>query len=268
MSKLFFCSSRPRRPKTPGVRLNEGRAHRGHGQPTSAVQPPHRAPRRPWLGSVPRSIAALCVLSAVVACSPAEIVGHRAVVAAPTTYPAEGALRHSGRLWIELRESTPDTQCVQAAERQPLCFQEIRAATAGQLLRALTPSFADVRVRQRGDALLPGDYLLRLQLKLNVVAPATEPGWGAVARGSWQLVRDGFNVASERVHSRSRQDFVYGAALGQGAGEVVAAITSHVGERVGRLPEARPMFPAPDLPQVITEPAATPQLGQAASALR
>lgn len=244
-------------------------AHREHPKAQRASAPTDRVAQR-WLrptrlGQAPWLLLALGL---VVGCSPAEIVGHRVTVAAPTTYPAPGALRHSGRLWIELREETPDTQCVRAPQHQPLCFQAVRAATASQLIRVLTPSFADVRVRQRGDALKPGDYLLRVRITLNVVAPGSEVGWGAVARASWQLVRDGFNVSSERVRSHGRRDFAYGAGLGQGAGEVVAAITSHIGERLGQLPERRPTFPAPDLPPVFTEADDAPQAEPGVTARR
>jgi hypothetical protein len=65
---------------------------------------------------------------------------------------------HSHRLWLELRSTTEDTQCKSAAGQQPLCFEEVREATARSLVRVLSSSFPEVLVRKRGDVLGPHEY--------------------------------------------------------------------------------------------------------------
>ncbi len=209
----------------------------------------------------PRWVAcALCLASLAAACSPAEVVGHRAPVSSVPAYAEPAAVRHASRIWVELRDETPNTQCVQALHKQPVCFREVQERVGEQLVRLLSPSFPDVRVRQRGDALEPGDYLLRVRLQLNAVSPGQDVGWAAVARGSWQLVRDGFSLTRERFSSHSEGRFTYGSALGVGAGEVVAAVATRIAERLGSFPEARKQFPAPDLPEVVVEaPQALPR---------
>ncbi|MEZ4231261.1 MAG: hypothetical protein R3B89_18935 [Polyangiaceae bacterium] len=198
------------------------------------------------------SLLGLALLSGV-GCSPAEVIGHRAPVSNVPAYSQPAPVRHASRLWVELRDETPNTQCIQALHRQPVCFREVRDRMGEQLVRLLSPSFPDVRVRQRGDALEPGDYLLRVQLQLNAVEPGAEVGWGTVARGRWQLVRDGFSLTRERFSSHSEPRLTYGSALGVGAGEVVAAVATRIAERLGSLPETRGQFPAPDLPEVVVE---------------
>lgn len=214
---------------------------------------------KPWYSAgLGRRNATLAVLGgaacvATLGCSPAEVIGHRAPVSNVPVYAAPTQVKHSSRLWVELRDETPNTQCVQALRRQPVCFREVQAEMGAQLVRLLGASFPDVRVRQRGDALEPGDYLLRVQLQLNAVEPGQDAGWGAVARGRWQLVRDGFSLTRERFSSHSEGRFTYGSALGVGAGEVIAAVASRIAERLGSFPETRGQFPAPDLPDVVVQ---------------
>ena len=203
--------------------------------------------------------------AAALGCSPAEVMGHRAPVSNVPVYAASSQVKHSSRLWVELRDETPNTQCVKALHKQPVCFREVQAEMGAQLVRLLGASFPDVRVRQRGDALEAGDYLLRIELRLNAVEPGEGVGWGAVGRGRWQLVRDGFSLTRERFSSHSEGRFTYGSALGVGAGEVIAAIATRISDRLGSLPETRGQFPAPDLPDVVVEtPSAFPRVNKQA----
>lgn len=205
-------------------------------------------------GALPRSGWLILVTACLgFACSPAEVIGHRVAVENVPVYAEAAPVKHASRLWIELREETPNTQCVQALRKQPLCFREVQERLGTQLVRLLGPSFPDVRVRRRGDALEPGEYLLRVQLQLNAVEPGTDVGWGTVARGRWQLVRDGFSLAREGFSSHSERRFTYGSALGVGAGEVVAAVAARISSQLGSFPETRRQFPTPDLPEVVVE---------------
>jgi hypothetical protein len=77
------------------------------------------------------------------------------------------------------------------------------------------------------------------------------------------LERDGKTLAGEQVASRSRADFAYGAPLGVGASEVVAAIAVRIGMTLGGVPESRVVLPVP-LPEVASAPLASPTLQPAA----
>ena len=177
---------------------------------------------------------------------------HQAPVRSAQLSPPEGELvQHTNRLWIEL-ESTDDPQCERTPSERKLCFADVREAVGGALERTLWPSFPGVAVKRKGDDVAPGDYLLHVRVRLSSRAPdAAGPGWAAHVDGSWRLVRDGLPLASESFSSRSRGDFAYGRALGEGAGEVVDAVALHVARSVGRLPELRPAANRP-LPAVAT----------------
>jgi len=190
----------------------------------------------------------LLVLSAAAGCTQR----HHAPVASSVPPPARPEVLHTGRLWLSFEGQTPDTQCVRPGKSRPLCFEKVRDALARALERGLWPSFPAVSVKDHGDELAPGDYLLWVQLGLEVRSPQdASPGWSAAARGRWQLVRDGFPVAGETVFSRSRSDFAYGRSLGIGAGEVLDAVSVRIASVLGSLPEPQPQLAIP-LPPVET----------------
>lgn len=178
---------------------------------------------------------------------------HRAEVATrPLPPPSTRPVQHTGRLWIELYPSGTNRQCSTAQGQRPLCFEDVQDNLARALQNALWPSFPAVRVKERGDNLAPGDYVLLVDLTLSPKAPdRVGPGWSAVARGRWQLARDGLPVVGEQVSARSRPVFPYGRSLGSGAGEVVEAVAEHIGGVLAALPEPRPLVPAA-LPRVAT----------------
>ncbi|MCA9594064.1 MAG: hypothetical protein KC776_12160 [Myxococcales bacterium] len=178
---------------------------------------------------------------------------------APLSPPPVEMERHSGRLWIELAGYTEGSQCVDRGER-PLCFLGVDDQLAYSLERVLWPAFPEVRVKQKGDDLAPGDYILLVDLKLDALPPDDAgPGWSASAQGSWRLIRDGLPLATEKVASRSRATFPYGHTLAVGASEVVDAVAVHVAMTVGMLPETRPE-PAVPLPPVETRDPSGPLL--------
>ncbi len=196
-----------------------------------------------------RIVLALAVASSLAACTH----HHGAPVArAQLPPPPEPMQRHTGRLFVELGEHTDKRQCV-AGPARPLCFLEVREAVGEAIVAGLWPSFPEVRVKQKGDDLLPGDYLLLLSVDLGALPPdEAGPGWSATATASWQLVRDGIPLAGESLASRSRSSFAFGAELGVGAGEVVDAVVTHVATTVGSLPELRPLVGAPLPPVHVT----------------
>lgn len=71
-------------------------------------------------------------------------------------------------------------------------------------------------------------------------------------------MRDGLPIATGAAASRSRGDFAYGRALGVAASEVVAAVGTHIAERVSALPEERPRVAVP-LPPVAAGEAPAPR---------
>jgi len=176
---------------------------------------------------------------------------HQALVqTAALPAPPDPVVRHSKRLWIELEPEATGAQCVAPEGHRPLCFEDVDRALASSLGRAHWTSFPEVRELGFRDAPEPGDYVLKIDLRLDALPPSVEgPGWAALARGRWQLLRDGAQLAGERVESRSRADFGYGRPLGVGAGEVVDAVAFHVGVLLGTLPESAPDRPLP-LPAV------------------
>lgn len=191
---------------------------------------------------------------ALAAASLAACSHHHAAPVAVSSLPPppETMQRHSGRLLVELSEHTDDRQCV-TGERRPVCFLAVREAVGTAVTSGLWPAFPEVRVKQKGDDVRPGDYLLLLKVELGALPPdRSGPGWSATATASWQLVRDGIPLAGESVASRSRADFAFGSELGVAAGEVVDAVAVHVASTVGSLPELRPTPGAPLPPVHVT----------------
>jgi hypothetical protein len=172
--------------------------------------------------------------------------------------PPDPVVQHARPLWLELSPGVAGTQCVEPKDSRKLCFDEVDEALGSALARALWTSFPRVQPLGYHDVPEPGDYVLTLELALQTLPPsAGGPGWAALAKGRYRLTRDGRELASESVESRSRADFAYGRPLGTGAGEVVDAIALHVGMTLGKLPETRPDKPVP-LPQVIAQPLPAP----------
>lgn len=166
--------------------------------------------------------------------------------------PSAAPVQHTGKLWVELGDATWENQCRTPKGQRMLCFDGVRRAAFGALERSLWTSFPDVELRG-GDAPQPGDYVLTLDVTINALPPdADGPGWSAVAAGGFRLSRDGKVLHEERLGSRSRAAFAYGAALGVGAGEVVDAFAAHVAEVLSAVAEERPLRAAP-LPAVVAE---------------
>lgn len=186
--------------------------------------------------------------------------GHTAEVQRSQLPPLPDPItRHAGRLVIQLSpEGVPDSQCVAYEQYQTLCFVGVRDAIEDSLADLLWPSFPDVKVRRHGDELVPGDYLVQVELKLDALPPdASRYGWSAAAKGRWRVVRDGLPLEGESLSTRSRGDFAYGSGLGQAAGEVVDAVAAHIASVVVRLPEPAPRQPVP-LPPVVLKNSYTP----------
>ena len=200
------------------------------------------------------SLAAMryeCLLAALLCSTSLSCSHHHAAPtrsAAPPPPPAE-MVRHSGRLWIVLAGATPQTHCVDRPPRR-LCFQDVQSTFGRALRSGLWPAFPEVQVKEKGDDLRPGDYVLVVTLTLDAEPPRVRgPGWAATASGKWQLVRDGLPLAGESLSSRSRAAFAYGSKLGDGAGEVLDAVAVHIARTVGALPETQPQSGIP-LPAV------------------
>jgi hypothetical protein len=162
---------------------------------------------------------------------------------------------HTSRLWIDVAEQMPENDCVAPGNARLLCFEHLRGTVSGALTRSLWTSFPGVDLL--GSKPVPaGDYVLHVNLGLEALPPdATAAGWSAGARGHWRLERNGRTLAGERVASRSRTEFAYGAPLGIGASEVIDAIAVRIGMTLGAIPETRVVEPVP-LPEVATAPLA------------
>lgn len=166
--------------------------------------------------------------------------------------PSAAPVQHTGRLWVELGEATWEVQCRSPKGQRQVCFDGVRRAAFGALARGLWTSFPEVTLRD-GDAIPPGDYLLKLDVTIDAVPPGADgPGWSALAAGGFRLSRDGKILHEERLGSRSRASFAYGSALGVGAGEVVDAFATHVALVLGGIAEDRPLRAVP-LPAVVAE---------------
>ena len=195
-----------------------------------------------------RRSVAIVGAAALLGCSGAH---YAPVTSAALPPPPQPAVLHTARLWITFQGQTDDTQCVAGGIR-PVCFENVTDALAHSLHSGLWPSFPEVAVKEHGDELEPGDYVLLVVLELHVNPPDGHgPGWSAGVRGHWQLVRDGFPVTGETVSSRSRADFAYGSALGAGAGEVLDAVSVRIASVLGRMPESQPAVTVP-LPPVVS----------------
>lgn len=194
--------------------------------------------------------ALLLVFAGVAGCTPR----HTAPVAVPVLPPLEASVRHSGRLWVELRGFTEDKQCQRPAGKNPICFARVHEALATALEQTTWASFPSVALRQKGDNLEPGDYVLLVELELYPVAPdPLGPGWSAAGQVRWKLVRDGLPVLGGSARSRSRADFAYGSPLGVAAGEVIGALGAHIAGRVSELPESHPRAGVPLPPVAVSE---------------
>lgn len=196
----------------------------------------------------------ILALTALSFCSSVGCMHHDATVrTASLPAPSASPVQHTSKLWVELGDATWEHQCRSPQGLREVCFSGMRRAAFGALERGLWSSFPDVLLRE-GDAMAPGDYLLKLDVTVDAVPPdaAERLGWSALATGAFELSRDGRVLRSERLGSRSRGDFAYGSALGAAAGEVVDALAVHVAEVLGAIPETRPLAPTP-LPAVMAE---------------
>jgi hypothetical protein len=168
--------------------------------------------------------------------------------------PVDKPVLHSGKLWIELSAATLDDQCSQPKLERKLCFEDIHAALEGSLAQSLWTSFPRVGTPGHGDEVVAGDYVLRVDVRVEPLSPdASGPGWSAKANGKWQLLRDGVTLAGEELSVRSRPEFGYGRPLGVGAGEALDAVAAHIATVLAVLPESRPLRPVP-LPEVEAKP--------------
>jgi hypothetical protein len=175
-------------------------------------------------------------------------VRHTAHVAPPTLPPLPAKVQHSGRLWIVLAEHTDDQQCSRPPGNNRLCFADVHGSLAAAIAQTSWSSFPGVALKQKGDELVPGDYVLLVDLDLHPLPPSDRgpgPGWSAAGYASWKLVRDGMPIASGNAASKSRSDFAYGSGLGIAAGEVIGAISAHISDKIVALPERRPLAPVP-----------------------
>jgi len=189
---------------------------------------------------------------------------HRAPLRSADLPPLAPTVLHANRLWIDVAERMPENDCVAPKNARLLCFERVRSTLGTELTRSLWTSFPSIEVG--GQQAGPGDYVLHVDLDLEALPPdAQRPGWSAGARGKWRLERDGRTLAGEQVASRSRADFAYGAPLGAGASEVIAAIAVRIGMTLGGVPESRLVMPVP-LPEVATTPLASAPLKPAAGA--
>lgn len=182
--------------------------------------------------------------SALAACT----LEHHAPLRAAELPPLAPPVLHSSRLWIELGENTPDTQCVKPGAERLLCFEQVQGTFRQSLQRSLWTSFPEVGSRSGAPA--ADDYVLIVDLSVEALPPdASGPGWSAGARGKYRLLRGGKTLVAEGLVSRSRPEFAYGAPLGFGAAEAVQAIAARIGADLGALPESREI-PARPLPAV------------------
>ncbi len=200
-----------------------------------------------------------CLKQAMVlaACSGSVLVGcnyrHTAEVkSADLPPPPVERVLHTSRLLVEITPATEDAQCVAYEGYRTLCFDDVRTSLAKSLSQALWPSFPEVVVGRieeaRGD-----DYVLQVEVALDALPPDDHgPGWSAGARSRYRLMRGESVLLEETLASRSRAEFAYGSALGQGASEVVDATAVHVATAVSQIDESQPRAPRP-LPAVAAQ---------------
>jgi len=207
--------------------------------------------RTPLLGLTARRLSNFVLLLGLLLAAAGCAQRHVARLRPPSGVPApRPAVLHTGRLWIDVRAATPDSQCVKGDGKRRLCFTDVRRAIGEALEQRLWPSFPEVRVRTKSDSLSPGDYVLLVDLSLDVMKPGPESaGWAARGRLEWRLVRDGFPIAAATLESRSPALFPYGSSLGLGASELVDALSLETAMSLGSMPESRPL-PERALPAV------------------
>lgn len=193
---------------------------------------------------------------------------HSAPVRASDLPPPPGERElHSSPLVVEVLPSTDDSQCVAYEGYRTLCFHDVREAVEKAVSQGLWPSYPGVRLGTAEDA-RPSEYVLQVEVRLTALPPdAAGPGWSAGLEGHFRLLRDGVVLTEETLASRSRAEFPYGSALGQGASEVIDALGTHVAASVGRVAESRPVAPRP-LPPVAARviPITTPPSVEAVAA--
>lgn len=206
---------------------------------------------------ISRNLGGFCgILLLALAGAPACSFEHHAPIRAAELPPLAAPVQHSTRIWLDLADDVGQNTCVLPEKQRTLCFEDLRHELTDALSRALWTSFPRVDEAKGSDEKRAGDYVLHVSLGLEAVPPdANGPGWSAGARGSWRLERAGQILAGERVSSRSRADFPYGAQLGVGAGEVIDAVAVRIGMTLGSLPETHVLGPVP-LPAVATSPLA------------
>jgi len=185
----------------------------------------------------PRAIWAAPLLSVVL--SGCGMTYHQAEIrSAPLAPPAEPVTRHFAPIWLEIDPGVVPSQCVVPRGQRKLCFEDVHGALATALSQSLWTSFPDAPVRGPGDDPRPGDYRLVVELRMDAVSPSEGgPGWAALGRGKFRLVRDQQTLATASLESRSRAEFAYGKPLGIGAAEVIDAIASHIAGELSKIPE-------------------------------
>jgi hypothetical protein len=154
--------------------------------------------------------------------------------------PAEPVTRHSSPIWLEIDPGVVPSQCVLPRGQRKLCFEDVHGALATALSQSLWTSFPDAPVLGPGDEPHAGDYRLVVELRMEAVPPSEGgPGWAALGRGKFRLVRDQQTLATSSLESRSRAEFAYGKPLGIGAAEVIDAIASHIAGELSKIPETQ-----------------------------
>ena len=181
-------------------------------------------------------------------------LAHHAPLRSAELPPLVPTVLHANRLWLDIAERMPENDCVAPGDARLLCFERLRGTLGSALTRSLWTSFPSVELAHGSASVPASDYVLHIDVDLEAVPPdENSAGWSAGARGSWRLERGGKTLVGERVASRSRADFAYGAPLGAGASEVIDAIAVRVGMTLGGVPESRLVLPVP-LPEVATAP--------------
>ncbi|HEY4158820.1 MAG TPA: hypothetical protein VGM29_12010 [Polyangiaceae bacterium] len=182
---------------------------------------------------------------------------HHAPLRAAEMPPIAPPVLHSSRVWIELADGTPETQCVRPETQRTLCFERVQSTFRQSLQRALWTSFPAVEMYDSGAPLPSNEYLLVVELNVEALSPdTTGPGWSAGARGKYRLLRGGKTLVAEGLATRSRSEFAYGEPLALGAAEAVEAIATRIGLALAAVPESHEIAPLP-LPAVAVTPLPT-----------
>ncbi len=188
---------------------------------------------------------------------------HRAPLRSAELPPLAPTVLHANRLWIDVAERMPENDCVAPANARLLCFER----PAQHPRRRAHPLALD-QLPGRGSghaASQPGRLRAARRSRSRGAAPRIQTAPAGppahAANGAWNATEK--TLAGEQVASRSRADFAYGAPLGDGASEVIAAIAVRIGMTLGGVPESRVLMPVP-LPAVASAPLASPALKPAA----